>query len=98
MADVVGLDGKPLPKKRKQKAHGPLWHDIPGTLRTIAGDVDGGKYGEPTQAVVVLMGNGGGPVIFGLGKDNEVTSTLFALDVAKYYLMEMVVTEMEDDD
>jgi len=59
-----------------------LW-DIPALLRTIADEMEAGKYGEVTEGALVLNASEG-LELFGLGKaDSTVTHYLFCCGARK---------------
>lgn len=83
MAKIVGLNGKPL------EGHAPKnFRDPVATLRTIANEVEAGKWGEVGCVGVVLLGDT--MEVWGAGVDSEGPSTGMLLQAGALRLLKML--------
>lgn len=60
--------------------------DIPARAEELATNIRAGKYGKPTAAVCVLLGEDGAPTIFGWGSDADPTRAIGILTIAANWL------------
>lgn len=92
MADVVSLRGEEL-------APCLVPDNAPALLRNIAEDIEAGKHGAVRLGVLVLVQDGGGCTLFGVGRDGGdmlAASGALAWGMAEFHRMTMAAVEDEN--